>query len=45
MKAKRERDRLRDAETDRQAAIEAGEQTDWQAAMAEWEAWEKENSK
>ena len=45
MKAKRERDRLRDAETDRQAAIEAGEQTDWQVAMAEWEAWEKENSK
>lgn len=43
MKAKRERDRQRDAAMAEQQAVEEGEQTDWQAALAEWEEWEKNN--
>lgn len=41
MKAKRARDRERDAAKAQQEAVAAGEQTDWQQAMADWEAWEK----
>lgn len=41
MKAKRERDRQRDAAIAEQLAVEEGEQTDWKAALAEWEEWEK----
>lgn len=41
MKAKRARDRQRDAEAAMQASVEAGETTDWQQAMREWEEWEK----
>ena len=40
MKAKRERDRLRDEAERRQEAVAAGEQTDWQEAMKQWEEWE-----
>ncbi len=41
MKAKRQRDKLRDQAEEEQRAIEAGEQTDWKEAMKDWEAWEK----
>lgn len=44
MKAKRKRDQERDAAAAAQQAVEKGEQTDWQAALAEWEAWEKSQS-
>lgn len=40
MKAKRERDRLRDEAERQQEAVEAGEQTDWKEAMKQWEDWE-----
>ena len=40
MKAKRARDRARDEAARQQTAIEQGEQTDWKAAMKEWEEWE-----
>lgn len=40
MKAKRERDRLRDETERQQEAVEAGEQTDWKEAMKQWEDWE-----
>lgn len=40
MKAKRKRDRLRDEAERRQEAVAAGEQTDWQEAMKQWEEWE-----
>ena len=40
MKAKRERDRARDEAARQQAAVEAGEQTDWKEAMKQWEDWE-----
>ena len=41
MKAKRARDKARD-ETARQAeAVKAGEQTDWQEAMKQWQQWEE----
>ncbi len=36
MKAKRARDRERDEAARRQEAIAAGEQTDWQEAMKQW---------
>lgn len=45
MKAKRERDRQRDAAIAEQLAVEEGEQTDWKAALAEWEEWEKNENK
>ncbi len=41
MKEKRARDKARDAVAAEQEALESGEATDWQQAMAEWEAWEK----
>ena len=41
MKAKRARDKARD-EAGRQAeAVKAGEQTDWQEAMQQWQQWEE----
>lgn len=40
MKAKRQRDRERDAAEREQEAIQTGEQTDWKEAMKEWEAKE-----
>lgn len=40
MKAKRERDRERDAALKEEAAVAAGEQTDWKEAMKQWEEWE-----
>ena len=40
MKAKRQRDRERDEAARQQEAVEAGEQTDWQEAMKQWEDWE-----
>lgn len=40
MKVKRERDRKRDEAERQQRAVEAGEQTDWQEAMRQWQDWE-----
>ena len=40
MKAKRQRDRERDAAEREQEAIQTGEQTDWKEAMKQWEDWE-----
>lgn len=40
MKAKRQRDRERDAADREQEAIQTGEQTDWKEAMKQWEEWE-----
>lgn len=40
MKAKRARDRERDEAARMQDAVEAGEQTDWQEAMKQWQDWE-----
>lgn len=40
MKAKRQRDRERDAAEREQEAIQNGEQTDWKEAMKQWEEWE-----
>ena len=40
MKAKRARDKARDEAAKQQEAIENGA-TDWQAALKEWEDWEK----
>lgn len=40
MKAKRQRDRERDAAEREQEAIQTGEQTDWKEAMKRWEEWE-----
>uniref|UniRef100_UPI00402A38A7 hypothetical protein n=1 Tax=Prevotella sp. TaxID=59823 RepID=UPI00402A38A7 len=40
MKAKRQRDRERDAAEREQEAIQTGEQTDWKKAMKQWEEWE-----
>lgn len=40
MKAKRQRDRERDAAEREQVAIQTGEQTDWKEAMKQWEEWE-----
>ena len=37
MKAKRQRDRERDAAEREQEAIQTGEQTDWKEAMKQWE--------
>ena len=44
MKAKRQRDRERDQALAASQAEENNETTDWQAALAEWEEWEKNNS-
>lgn len=41
MKAKRQRDRERDAALATEQAVADGEQIDWKAALAEWEEWEK----
>lgn len=40
MKAKRQRDRERDAAEREQEAIQTGEQKDWKEAMKQWEEWE-----
>lgn len=40
MKAKRQRDRERDAAEREQEAIQTGEQTDGKEAMKQWEEWE-----
>lgn len=40
MKAKRQRDRERDAAEREQEAIQTGEQTDWKEAMKQWEELE-----
>ena len=40
MKAKRQRDRERDAAEREQEAIQTGEQTDWKEAMKQLEEWE-----
>ena len=40
MKAKRQRDRERDAAEREQEAILTGEHTDWKEAMKQWEEWE-----
>lgn len=40
MKAKRARDRDRDEAARMQDAVAAGEQTDWQEAMKQWQDWE-----
>lgn len=40
MKAKRQRDRERDAAEREHEAIQTGEQTDWKEAMKQWEEWE-----
>lgn len=40
MKAKRARDRERDETARMQDAVAAGEQTDWQEAMKQWQDWE-----
>lgn len=44
MKAKRKRDQERDAALAAEQAVEEGEQTDWKAALAEWEEWEASQS-
>lgn len=44
MKAKRARDKARDEAEKQQEAVENGA-VDWQEALKEWEAWEKENKK
>lgn len=43
MKAKRQRDRERDAELAAEQAVDSGEYTDWQDALREWEEWEQSN--
>lgn len=40
MKAKRERDKARDEETQMKEAVASGEQTDWKEAMKQWNEWE-----
>lgn len=40
MKAKRERDRQRDAAEREQEAVASGQQTDWHEAMRQWQEWE-----
>lgn len=41
MKAKRARDKARDAQLREQQAMESGEAVDWKQQMKEWEEWEK----
>lgn len=47
MKEKRARDRARDEEKRRQemAEVPANEQTNWQEALKEWNAWEESHGK
>ena len=40
MKEKRARDKARDEAERMKEAVAKGEETDWQQAMKEWEAWE-----
>lgn len=42
MKAKRARDKARDAALREQEALATGEATDWQEALKEWKAWEEQ---
>jgi len=42
MKAKRARDKARDEAELQKQQVEVGEQTDWQQALREWEAWEQQ---
>lgn len=44
MKAKRARDKARDAELAQKEAVASGEQTDWQQALKEWNEWEESNA-
>ena len=41
MKAKRARDKARDEAARQAEAVKAGEQTDWQEAMQQWQHWEE----
>lgn len=41
MKAKRARDKARDEAARQAEAVKAGEQTDWQEAMKQWQQWEE----
>ena len=41
MKAKRARDKERDAQLQQQQSIDLGEATDWQEALRQWEEWEQ----
>lgn len=41
MKAKRARDKARDEAARQAEAVKAGEQTDWQEAMKQWQKWEE----
>ena len=41
MKAKRARDKARDEAARQAEAVKAGEQTDWQEAMQQWQQWEE----
>ena len=45
MKAKRARDKARDEAARQAEAVASGDQTDWQQAQAEWEAWEQAQQK
>jgi len=44
MKEKRARDKARDAAQRQQDAVEAGDQTDWQEAMQQWQEWEQKQA-
>ena len=44
MKAKRARDKARDAELAQQEAIASGEQTDWEEALRQWNALQEEGN-
>lgn len=41
MKAKRAHDKARDEAARQAEAVKAGEQTDWQEAMKQWQQWEE----
>ena len=41
MKEKRARDKARDEAARQEEAVASGEATDWQAALKEWQEWEK----
>ena len=41
MKAKHARDKARDEAARQAEAVKAGEQTDWQEAMQQWQQWEE----
>lgn len=44
MKAKRARDKARDAARREAEAVAAGEQTDWQEVMKQWNDWEQQQA-